>query len=132
MVWTAPLAGPAGARVVAAAYVAGAVVCHQRPERSFHVAGAQLPVCARCTALYSGAAIGMLGYLLTRGRRPRLIQPAPAVVWLAVTAVPAAVSVAGSISGVWDGTNVWRAAMSLPLGAAVGAVTAAVLAGDLR
>ena len=38
-------------------------VCHQRPERSFHVAGVQLPVCARCTGLYVSGAAGALAAL---------------------------------------------------------------------
>ncbi|MBU6997442.1 MAG: DUF2085 domain-containing protein [Theionarchaea archaeon] len=33
-------------------------VCHQLPQRSFHIAGHQLPVCARCTGIYLGALIG--------------------------------------------------------------------------
>ncbi len=31
-----------------------AKVCHQDPGRSFHVMGATLPVCARCTGIYLG------------------------------------------------------------------------------
>jgi uncharacterized membrane protein len=38
-------------------YVTGALICHQRPERSFHLAGRSMPVCARCTGLYAGAAL---------------------------------------------------------------------------
>jgi uncharacterized membrane protein len=41
-----------------AVYAIGSVICHQRPERSFHLWSAQLPVCARCTGIYLGAAIG--------------------------------------------------------------------------
>jgi hypothetical protein len=52
--------------------------------------------------------------------------------WLALAAAPAALSIAGSITGWWDGTNVVRAAMSLPFGVTVGAVAAAVAARDLR
>src|SRR5215510_6838555 len=37
-------------------YPIGALICHQRPERSFFIHGLQLPVCARCTGLYIGAA----------------------------------------------------------------------------
>jgi uncharacterized membrane protein len=117
---------------MAMVYVAGALVCHQRPERSFHFAGAQLPVCARCTALYSGAAMGMLGWLLLGMRRHGAVEPARAVSWLAASAVPAAISIAGSVSGWWDGTNALRAVMTLPFGMIVGAVTAAVAARDLR
>ncbi len=31
-----------------------ALVCHQEPARSYHIAGICLPVCARCTGLYTG------------------------------------------------------------------------------
>lgn len=32
--------------------------CHRRPERSFRVSGRQLHVCARCTGLMAGLAVG--------------------------------------------------------------------------
>jgi hypothetical protein len=38
-------------------YAAGSLICHQRPERSFHLLGTQLPVCARCMGIYAGAAM---------------------------------------------------------------------------
>lgn len=41
----------------AAVYVVGSVLCHQLPERSFHLWGVQLPVCARCLGMYVGGAI---------------------------------------------------------------------------
>ena len=37
-----------------------ALVCHQRPERSFWIFGAPVAVCARCLGIYLGAAIGLL------------------------------------------------------------------------
>lgn len=43
-----------------AVYFVGSLVCHQKPERSFHAWGAQLPVCARCTGIYVGAAMAAL------------------------------------------------------------------------
>jgi uncharacterized membrane protein len=52
--------GRAGAWLSAVAYGLGGLVCHQRPERSFHLAGAQLPVCARCTGLYVSGALGVV------------------------------------------------------------------------
>jgi len=42
-----------------AIYTCGSIVCHQRPERSFHLWAAQLPVCARCTGIYLGAVLGL-------------------------------------------------------------------------
>ena len=37
-----------------------ALVCHQRPERSFWIFDAPIAVCARCLGIYLGAAIGLL------------------------------------------------------------------------
>jgi uncharacterized membrane protein len=37
-----------------------ALVCHQRPERSFWLSDAPVAVCARCLGIYLGAAIGSL------------------------------------------------------------------------
>ena len=50
---------PAGvpAHVTRAMYAAGRIICHQRPERSFHLGATALPVCARCLGLYAGAAV---------------------------------------------------------------------------
>ena len=28
------------------------LICHRKPERSFHIYGHQFPVCARCTGFY--------------------------------------------------------------------------------
>ena len=43
--------------LTAAVYAIGAAVCHQRPERSFHLWATQMPVCARCAGIYVGAAL---------------------------------------------------------------------------
>ena len=37
-------------------------VCHQIPERSFHVLGEPLAVCARCTGLYLGFTLGVAAW----------------------------------------------------------------------
>ncbi|MFZ0913690.1 MAG: DUF2085 domain-containing protein [Candidatus Korobacteraceae bacterium] len=37
-----------------------AIVCHQRPERSFWIFGDEMAVCSRCLGIYLGAAAGML------------------------------------------------------------------------
>ena len=38
-------------------YGIGAFICHQLPERSFHLGGFQIPVCARCLGIYAGVAL---------------------------------------------------------------------------
>jgi uncharacterized membrane protein len=55
--------GPASYSFALAVYGIGTFVCHQRPERSFHLWMTQLPVCARCAGIYFGAAIGLVGLL---------------------------------------------------------------------
>jgi uncharacterized membrane protein len=37
-----------------------AIVCHQRPERSFLLFGSTVAVCSRCFGIYLGAAAGLL------------------------------------------------------------------------
>jgi len=115
------------------AYSAGAVVCHQLPERSFALAGRQLPVCARCSGLYLGVALGLLGWFLVRRLRPvPLAGPRRLLAVLAIAAVPTTVSWVTGVTGIWDGTNAIRAVLALPLGLGAGAVVAAVAAKDLR
>jgi uncharacterized membrane protein len=104
--------------ISAAIYEVGSLVCHQRPERSFHMWGAQLPVCARCTGHYLGAAIVALagaavGRPLLRGAWTH------ARALLLLGAVPTATTLlyewtTGEMPGHWI-----RAAAGFPLGAVV-------------
>lgn len=116
------------------AYSAGAVVCHQLPERSFVLAGRQLPVCARCTGLYVGVALGLVGWLAARRMRAwfAIAEPRRVLMALLMAAVPTAVSWATGMLEIWDGTNWTRAVLALPLGITAGAMAAAVAVKDLR
>jgi uncharacterized membrane protein len=121
----------------AAVYAAGSVVCHQRSERSFHHGGVQYPVCTRCFGLYLGGAIGAAAWALATGvarvrSRPRRVSLTSFRRPLIVAAIPTALSAMASMTGVWDAGNVLRAALALPLGAAIAALVAAVAAGDLE
>lgn len=46
------------AALIAGVYAIGSVVCHQLPERSYHLWTAPMPVCARCAGIYFGAVLG--------------------------------------------------------------------------
>lgn len=50
-------------------YLIGSAVCHQIDARSFHLFGHQLPVCARCTGVYFGAAAAVVAGPLAAARR---------------------------------------------------------------
>lgn len=96
----------------AAAFAAGHFICHQRPERSFFLHGRQLPVCARCTGLYAGAAIAApmaiaLGSSLSRNRARWL---------LGALALPTAMTWSLEFIGSMPFSNGSRFVAALPLG----------------
>jgi hypothetical protein len=108
-------------------YAIGSVVCHQKPERSFHLWGAQLPVCARCTGIYVGAALAVV---MSRAQAFRPTEGSAAVpkswatdrstrTWIVLTGAPTiATLVFEWTSGVMP-SNAVRFAAGLPLGAVV-------------
>jgi uncharacterized membrane protein len=120
---TAPTAA-FGVPASALAYAFGSVICHQRPDRSFHVGVAQLPVCARCYGLYLGAAIGAIAALMSSARADstfgRLkIDRRHLRLSVLLAAVPTAVTWLAEVGGLWSPSNVTRFVAALPLGAAV-------------
>ena len=96
----------------ACTYVTGSRICHQRPERCFWILGRPMPVCARCTGIYAGAAVaGPLGLLLASSwssRRTRLA--------LALAAIPTIISWGLEYAGFAHPSNALRAILGLPLG----------------
>ena len=91
------------------------VVCHQLPERAFHVAGHPLAVCARCWGLYLGALAGLLAYPLARSLAR---TDAPWRGWLFLAAAPTSVDFLLGVTGLWENTHASRLWTALPLGAA--------------
>jgi Predicted membrane protein (DUF2085) len=67
-----PHATPIGAALLIAVYAIGGAICHQLPERSYHLWTAQMPVCARCAGIYFGAAIAAILLSVARGVPPSL------------------------------------------------------------
>jgi uncharacterized membrane protein len=97
-------------------YLAASRVCHQRPDRSFHTAGVQWPVCGRCSGLYLAAPLGALAAAATAKRRAR---SASALVLVGAAAVPTVVTIALEWLHVAPISNLARALAALPLGAAI-------------
>jgi uncharacterized membrane protein len=108
------------APVSAALYAVGSFICHQRPERSFELAGLQLPVCGRCIGIYGGAAAGVLiAPLVGRVRRPRTM--------VLVSLLPALVSLIAEWGGWARPTSAVRAVTGLIAGGVIAAVVLATL-----
>ena len=126
------LAGPfLPAAVAGPLYACASLICHQISERSFHIGGAQLPVCARCIGIYGGLASGVVVAWLRwtpATARPNAAWSTRHARYLAaVGAAPTLVMVAGEWAGLWETSNVARAIAGAPLGIVVGLVVLAAL-----
>lgn len=124
----------ARATASAAVYALADRVCHQRPERSFALGGAPMPVCARCSGLYLSGAAGAvfaLGWSLSAvGRRQ---DDAARWRWvLAACAVPTALSWLAEVTMLAAPTPTVRAICALPLGAVAGWICVRAAIGALR
>jgi uncharacterized membrane protein len=109
----APYMPPVGAAVV---YALGSFVCHQLPERSFHLGSFQLPVCARCFGIYGGAALATATQVFPRlDHRTTTHRGLTTLIAL----LPTLVTVALEWAGIWRPSNLARALAGVPLGFAV-------------
>ena len=101
---------PAAALAATAARAAGApawvelpfrLVCHGIDARSLTVAGAIMPICARCFALYLGGLAGIAAFFLLR---PRALSLA----WLVLALAPMAIDGLTQAIGLRESTNALR------------------------
>jgi uncharacterized membrane protein len=109
---------------IVAVYGIGSAVCHQNPARSFHLWAAQMPVCARCTGIYAGAAIAAI-VGLTFARPARLYDsdaPLTPRTVVALAAIPTVATLAYEWTTGTTPSNSIRAAAGACLGAAVAIV----------
>jgi uncharacterized membrane protein len=114
----APLALAEGHPAFASAiYKFFSFLCHQIPERSFHIAGHKFAVCSRCTGLYSGFAFATLGYPIFRSLKR---TDTPRIIWLLLSAVPLLIDFSLTYFGIWQNTHLTR----FTTGALFGAVAA--------
>jgi uncharacterized membrane protein len=111
---------------VYSAYAIGSIICHQISARSFHLWSLPLPVCARCTGIYAGAAITALAGVV-RTQRPPAVERARVdadrtaqfrrVLLLAI--LPTAATLVYEWTTGDPPGNVLRALAGAPIGAAV-------------
>lgn len=90
-------------------------VCHQIPERSFHLYGNQFAVCSRCTGIYAGIGLATLAYPLTRSLKR---TDTPRLIWLFLAAAPLAIDWSLGYFSIWENNQVSRFATGFLLGAA--------------
>jgi uncharacterized membrane protein len=107
-----------------AIYEVGSLICHQRPERSFYLGSAILPVCARCTGIYVGAALAAAMAIArielgSVSRTPRPASSSRARLFLAVAAAPVLVTLAYEWITGRTPSNEVRAMSGACIGAAV-------------
>ena len=100
-----------------AIYKTFSYLCHQIPERSFHLAGEQFAVCSRCTGLYVVFTIATFTYPLFHSLR---LTDTPRIIWLFASALPLAIDFSLTYFGVWQNNHFTR----FTTGALFGAVAA--------
>ena len=89
--------------------------CHGIPERCLRLWGVPLPICARCTAIYSGLALAAVAFRvlpLLRERTARII--------LYVATVPMAIDGLTQLARFRESTNGLRVATGVAAGIAFG------------
>jgi hypothetical protein len=124
-----PHASKLASVLIVGVYSIGRLVCHQRPERSYHVWAAQMPVCARCAGIYFGAAVaavfaasfrnGALALRASAGRSAeRLALHRPRVA-LALAVAPTLITLVYEWTSGGMPSHAVRAAAGVPIGVVV-------------
>jgi uncharacterized membrane protein len=114
LIVVAPLAAASGHREIADAIYRGfGMLCHQRPDRSYFIDGHKFGVCSRCTGIYGGFALTLLGYPLIRSLRT---TTTPAIKWLVLAALPLLIDFSLTFFGIWENTHTSRLLTGLLLG----------------
>lgn len=86
----------------------GSAVCHQIAERSFILGGETLPVCARCTGIYSGVFFSMLFFVIfgrLNGNKPYATL---AMIIGACSFIPISIDGFFSYAGFWESNQFLR------------------------
>jgi len=103
-----------GTALIVGVYGIGSLICHQLPERSYHLWAAQMPVCARCTGIYVGAMLGALGARPLRALGARALRHSRVLLVAAVT--PTLVTLVYEWTTGDMPSHLIRAAAGIPMG----------------
>lgn len=118
LILLAPLAESFGLTSVSAPlYKFFSFICHQMPDRSFHILEHKFGVCSRCFGVYFGLLVGFIIYPLVRYIEE--IEPLPRV-WLFLSMIPIGIDWSLGVFGIWENTFLSRFVTGLILGAACG------------
>jgi len=88
-------------------------ICHQMPDRSFHLLEHQLAVCSRCFGVYFGLLFGLAIYPLWRNVEN--IDPLPRI-WLFASMVPIGIDWSLGVINIWQNNHASRFITGLILG----------------
>ena len=97
----------------------GSAVCHQMAERSFIYDGMQMPLCARCTGIYTGVFFAFCFFFLkkriTEGNSFSLVQ----AILTGLAILPVGIDGVGSYLGFWESSQLMRIFSGSLVGAVV-------------
>jgi len=91
------------------------LMCHGIPHRCLTIFGAQMPICARCVAIYAGFIAGIALFPIAKRIEERIMR-----IVLAVAAAPIFLDGMTQAMGLRESTNPLRLATGLIVGAAFG------------
>ena len=86
----------------------GGFVCHQLPDRSFFIDGRALPVCARCTGIYTGVFVTAVFLLIARRARGNKVFSVGCGILIAGLITPMILDGVSSYSNLRETTNAIR------------------------
>lgn len=93
------------------------LLCHGIPARSLDLFGVDMPICARCTAIYLGLLLGLFSFLVLAAAK--LTRPMGKL-WLLLAVAPLAIDGVTQALGLRESVNPLRVATGLLAGAVFG------------
>ena len=97
----------------------GSAVCHQMAERSFIFDGMQMPLCARCTGIYTGVFFAFCFFFLKKRMDAGKTFSLPQAILTGLAILPVGIDGVGSYLGFWESSQFMRVLTGSMVGAIV-------------